>query len=68
MKGEMGPELQRAVQGVFARVCETQLGIERETIRSMVGGGKGSGGSGEGEPTSPRFSVFGGRRESKASR
>jgi brefeldin A-inhibited guanine nucleotide-exchange protein len=68
----MGPELQRAVQGVFARVCETQLGIERDAMKAMVNGGKGSGGAGgnggDGEPTSPRFSVFGGRRESKASR
>ena len=69
MKGDMGPELQRAVQGVFARVCETQLGIERDAMKAMVVGKGGSGGAGgEGEPTSPRFSVFGGRRESKASR
>ena len=68
MKGEMGPELQRAVQGVFARVCETQLGIERDAMKAMVSGKGSGGGSGGDEPTSPRFSVFGGRRESKASR
>jgi brefeldin A-inhibited guanine nucleotide-exchange protein len=61
MKGDMGPELLRAVQGVFARVCETQLGIEREGMRGM---GVGRGGE---EPTSPRLSVFG-RRGSRASR
>jgi brefeldin A-inhibited guanine nucleotide-exchange protein len=65
MRGDMGPELQRAVQGVFARVCETQLGIGAEKMRGMVSGGRN--GSGE-EPTSPRVSVFGGRRGSKASR
>jgi len=66
MRGDMGPELQRAVQGVFARVCETQLGIGAEKMRGMVSGGR-NGGAGE-EPTSPRVSVFGGRRGSKASR
>lgn len=65
MKGDMGPELQRAVQGVFSRVCETQLGIEKESLKGLVGGRNGSGGE---EPTSPRVSVFGGRRGSKASR
>jgi len=69
MRGDMGPDLQRAVQGVFARVCETQLGIEREGLKGMLGNGKGGSGGGGGgeEPSSPRFSVFGGRRESKAS-
>jgi brefeldin A-inhibited guanine nucleotide-exchange protein len=66
MRGDMGPELQRAVQGVFARVCETQLGIGAEKMRGMVSGGR-NGGAGE-EPTSPRVSVLGGRRGSKASR
>jgi brefeldin A-inhibited guanine nucleotide-exchange protein len=64
MRGEMGVELQRAVQGVFARVCENQLGIGGEGMRGMVGNGSGRGE----EVGSPRLSVFGGRRGSKASR
>jgi brefeldin A-inhibited guanine nucleotide-exchange protein len=62
MKGDMGHELQRAVQGVFARVCETQLGIDQDSMKGMVNGRGGD------EPLSPRLSVFGSRRGSKASR
>lgn len=66
MNREMGPELQRAVQGVWRRVCETQLGVGREEMRDLVGAGAKGGGAEE--PTSPRMSVFGGRRGSRASR
>lgn len=68
MNREMGPELQRAVQGVWRRVCECQLALPREELRDLVGAGAKGSGSGVEEPTSPRMSVFGGRRGSRASR
>ncbi|UJO14136.1 hypothetical protein CLAFUW4_03696 [Fulvia fulva] len=57
MNRDMGPELQRAVQGVWQRVCEVKLGIEKNDHTSFV------------SPTSPnvRPGVFGTRRGSKQS-
>lgn len=57
MGREMSVELQRAVQGVWGRVCEVKLGLKME--------GLGAGG-GMMTPMSPRASVFSGRRGSKA--
>ena len=36
MNRDMGPELQRAVQGLWWRVCEVKMGIERETLRKLL--------------------------------
>lgn len=75
MNREPGLELLRAVQGVFRRVCETQLGIDGGRMAEIVsvGGGAGRGsvsaggaGGGEEAPLSPRAGL--GRRGSKASR
>jgi len=53
MGREMGAELQRAVQGFWARVCEVRLGLGRmENVPVPT-------------PTSPRVGVFGGRRASR---
>ncbi|KAF2723387.1 hypothetical protein K431DRAFT_283187 [Polychaeton citri CBS 116435] len=60
MGREMGPELQRAVQGLWQRVCETNLGIGRAKIDGMSMPML--------TPTSPRANVFGTRRGSKAAR
>jgi len=55
MNREMGPELQRAVQELWQRVCEVKLGIERvgEVAHTTA------------TPQSPRATVFGGRRGSR---
>ncbi|KAI7156203.1 hypothetical protein KC316_g14178, partial [Hortaea werneckii] len=55
MNRDMGPDLQRAVQELWQRVCEVQLGIEKmpEMAPAIPA------------PTSPRATVFGGRRGSK---
>ncbi|RMY80761.1 hypothetical protein D0864_08538 [Hortaea werneckii] len=53
MNRDMGPELQRAVQELWQRVCEVQLGIEKMPDMAPVPA-----------PTSPRATVFG-RRGSK---
>lgn len=50
MNREMGPELQRAVQGLWRRVCETQLGIAKDEMSGLVAHGR----NGD-EPTSPRM-------------
>jgi len=57
MGREMGPDLQRAVLGLWQRVCEVRLGIKG--IGEIVGRGV--------TPISPRasVSVFGGRRGSR---
>ncbi|KXL43876.1 hypothetical protein M433DRAFT_155419 [Acidomyces richmondensis BFW] len=57
MGREMGPELQRAVMGLWQRVCEVRLGIKG--VGEAIGQGMMS--------TSPRpsVSVFGGRRGSR---
>lgn len=56
MNREMGVELQRAVQGLWQRVCEVNLGLDvkHEHVQPM--------------PTSPRATVFGQRRGSRASK
>lgn len=54
MNRDMGPDLQRAVQGLWQRVCEVKLGIERMPEMPMP------------TPSSPRATVFGQRRGSKA--
>ncbi|KAI6950306.1 hypothetical protein KC321_g18378, partial [Hortaea werneckii] len=53
MNRDMGPDLQRAVQELWQRVCEVQLGIEKMPDMAPVP-----------TPTSPRATVFG-RRGSK---
>ncbi|KAI7508911.1 hypothetical protein KC347_g5711 [Hortaea werneckii] len=53
MNRDMGPDLQRAVQELWQRVCEVQLGIEKMPDMAPVPA-----------PTSPRATVFG-RRGSK---
>ena len=53
MNRDMGPELQRAVQGLWQRVCEVRLKIERMPDIPLP------------TPTSPRHTVFGQRRGSK---
>ncbi|KAK3707119.1 guanine nucleotide exchange protein for ADP-robosylation factor [Vermiconidia calcicola] len=53
MNREMGPELQRAVQGLWQRVCETRLKIEKMPDMPVP------------TPTSPRATVFGQRRGSR---
>ena len=58
MNREMGPELQRAVQALWQRVCEVNLGIGKEKLREVMPVGAQA-------PGSPR-SVFGQRRGSKA--
>ncbi|KAK3116433.1 guanine nucleotide exchange protein for ADP-robosylation factor [Teratosphaeriaceae sp. CCFEE 6253] len=60
MNREMGVELQRAVQGVWQRVCEVRLGIEGERMREVLPQ------SSMQTPMSPRAGVFGGRRGSRA--
>ena len=54
MNRDMGPELQRAVQGLWQRVCEVRLKIEKmpDSIPLPT-------------PTSPRATVFGTRRGSR---
>lgn len=54
MNREMGPELQRAVQELWQRVCEVKLGLERTSDVPPQ------------TPTSPRATVFGTRRGSRA--
>lgn len=61
MGREMGPELQRAMQGLLARVFEVKMGIDCGQYLAMAGG-LGSVGA---TPTSPRGSV-GGRRWSRS--
>ncbi|KAJ9656938.1 guanine nucleotide exchange protein for ADP-robosylation factor [Coniosporium apollinis] len=56
---EMGGELQRAVQGLVARVFETGLGIEIGRVEGPVG---------TAGVQSPRSSVFGSRRGSRVTR
>lgn len=56
MNREMGPELQRAVQSVWQRVCEVRLDIEKLPDMAPA------------PPTSPRASVFGRRGSSKSVR
>ncbi|KAF7194309.1 Protein transport protein SEC7 [Pseudocercospora fuligena] len=57
MNRDMGPELQRAVQGVWQRVCEVRLGLRLDEALLPVQ-----------TPSSPRaVNVFGTRRGSKAS-
>lgn len=56
MNRDMGPELQRAVQGLWQRVCEVKLGLEKLPDVPTI------------TPTSPRATVFGPRRGSKHSR
>ncbi|KAK4553676.1 guanine nucleotide exchange protein for ADP-robosylation factor [Recurvomyces mirabilis] len=58
MNREMGSELQRAVQGLWQRVCEVNVGIGKEKLREVMPVGAQV-------PGSPR-SVFGQRRGSKA--
>jgi brefeldin A-inhibited guanine nucleotide-exchange protein len=58
MDREMGPELQRAVQGLWARVTEIKFGIKTFAHSSKM--------SDLASPTRP--SVFSGRRSSRASR
>ncbi|KAI7163789.1 hypothetical protein KC316_g12911, partial [Hortaea werneckii] len=53
MNRDMGPDLQRAVQELWQRVCEVQLGIEKMPDMAPIAA-----------PTSPRATVFG-RRGSK---
>lgn len=55
MNREMGAELQRAVQGVWQRVCEVKLGIQLPDVAPAA-------------PTSPRATVFGRRGSSKSVR
>ncbi|KAK5121643.1 hypothetical protein LTR85_004815 [Meristemomyces frigidus] len=54
MNREMGQELQRAVQELWQRVCEVKLGLERLHEPPTP------------TATSPRATVFGGRRGSRA--
>ena len=54
MNREMGSELQRAVQALWQRVCEVKLGFDRMPDLPMP------------TPTSPRATVFGPRRGSRA--
>ncbi|KAK5113686.1 hypothetical protein LTR62_003313 [Meristemomyces frigidus] len=54
MNRDMGPELQRAVQSLWQRVCEVKLGIKREEVPVATGQ----------LPASPK-TVFGQRRGSK---
>ena len=51
MNRDMGPDLQRAVQGLWQRVCEVKLGINKMPDGSSLQ-----------TPTSPRATVFGPRR------
>ena len=53
MNREMGSELQRAVQGFWQRVSEVRLGVEKMPDLPMP------------VPTSPRNTVFGGRKTSR---
>ncbi|QIX00855.1 hypothetical protein AMS68_006372 [Peltaster fructicola] len=53
MSRDMGVELQRVVQSFWERVCEVKLGIERMPEMPAQ------------PPTSPRATVFGGRRGSR---
>lgn len=53
MNREMGPELQRVVQGLWARVCEVRLGAGREVERVR-------------SPMSPARTHFGQRRASRS--
>jgi brefeldin A-inhibited guanine nucleotide-exchange protein len=67
---EMGAELQRAVQGLLARVFEVKMGLDSSRWLAM-GSAAAGGGSVGATPTSPRGgSVSGGyfRRGSRASR
>jgi brefeldin A-inhibited guanine nucleotide-exchange protein len=58
MNRDMGPELQRAVQGLWARVTEIKFGVKTFTHSSKA--------LGMASPTRP--SVFSGRRSSRGSR
>ena len=53
MNREMGPELQRAVQGFWQRVCEVKLDIEKMPDLPLP------------TPTSPRNTLFGQRKTSR---
>jgi brefeldin A-inhibited guanine nucleotide-exchange protein len=55
MNRDMGPELQRAVQSVWQRVCEVKLAIKLPDVVPAA-------------PTSPRATVFGRRGSSKSVR
>ena len=57
MNRDMGPELQRAVQGLWARVTEIKFGVKTQAHRKA---------SGMASPTRP--SMFSGRRSSRGSR
>ena len=58
MSRDMGQELQRAVQGLWQRVCEVRLGLEKRTDMGAAAHAA--------TPMSPRGSVFGARRGSKS--
>jgi brefeldin A-inhibited guanine nucleotide-exchange protein len=53
MNRDMGPELQRAVQGFWQRVCEVKLGVEKMLELPLP------------TPTSPRSTLFGQRKTSR---
>ena len=59
MGRDMGPELQRAVQGLWQRVCEVRLGIDMKGVGQQVP---------MATPASPHATVFGPRRGSRVSR
>ncbi|KAK3616385.1 guanine nucleotide exchange protein for ADP-robosylation factor [Elasticomyces elasticus] len=61
MNREMGPELQRAVQTLWQRVCEVRLGIDRERLGDVVPAS-----ATRETPMSPKANVFGGRRGTMA--
>nr|POF12647.1 protein transport protein sec7 [Quercus suber] len=52
---DMGPDLQRAVQAVWARVCHVRLAIDPARLQDMLAR----------SPSSPRATFFGSRRPSR---